>query len=42
MLLVWMDDVNLLKIQSYGAALNYQIARPLLHDMTTTLEVGFS
>ncbi|GIM03204.1 hypothetical protein Vretimale_8003 [Volvox reticuliferus] len=37
LMLEWVDDIHLLETQSYGATINYEIAAPLLRDMTETL-----
>lgn len=34
----WIEDVRLIETQSYGAAINYQIAAPLLADMLGSLK----
>eukprot|EP00775_Hariotina_reticulata_P002690 gene2690-2990_t len=37
LLLEWLEDVRLYEVQGYGAAINYQIAAPLLADVATAL-----
>jgi hypothetical protein len=38
-LLEWLDDVELLESHSWGSAVNYKIAAPLLADLRATLGV---
>jgi hypothetical protein len=37
LLLEWLEDVRLYEVQGYGAAINYQIAAPLLADVAAAL-----
>ncbi|GLC49087.1 hypothetical protein PLESTB_000181100 [Pleodorina starrii] len=40
LMLEWVDDIHLLETQSYGAAINYDIAAPLLRDATEALRAA--
>lgn len=42
LLLEWVDDIHMIETQSYGAAINYNIAAPLLHDITESLKQAAS
>ncbi len=39
-LLEWLEDVRLWEVQGYGAAINYEIAAPLMADIVRSLKVG--